>query len=127
MGAILKPFVFGVIAACITVMGLWLSIPLLFSAFTDSWVAWYPFLIIVPPLLIGGFVAASKMQSKYLSRYLLMGGAVGLVVMVLAIALTTRIGAFGFTAALAVGGSSISVFGAYLVALRRRSNVQTNP
>jgi hypothetical protein len=82
MDAFIKPLVYGITTACIAIMGLWLAIPLFLSALSENWVAWYPFLIVVPPLVLGGYVSARKMRSKYVHRYLVMGGAVGIVVLV---------------------------------------------
>ncbi len=114
MDGFLKPFAFGVLSALMAVMGLWLAVPLLLSSFTENWVSFYSFIIVVPPLMIGGYVSAQTMKSKFLSRYLIMGALVGAVVMLIAMLLTTTQGQIDFLILIVIAGSSISVFGAYL-------------
>ena len=114
MDAFLKPFAFGVLSALMAVMGLWLAAPLLLSSFTENWVSFYPFIIVVPPLMLGGYVSAQIMKSNFLSRYLIMGAFVGAVVMLIAMLLTTTQGQIDFLILIVIAGSSISVFGAYL-------------
>lgn len=114
MEAFLKPFAFGVLSALMAIIGLWLSSSLLLSSFIESWVAFYLFIIVVPPLMLGGYVSAQIMKSKFLSRYLVMGALVGAVVMLFAMLFTKTQGQIGFLILLVIAGSSISVFGSYL-------------
>lgn len=114
MKAFLKPFAFGVLSALMAIIGLWLAISLLLSSFIESWFAFYMFIIVVPPLMLGGYVSAQIMKSKFLSRYLIMGALVGAVVILFAMLFTKTQGQIGLLILLVIAGSSISVFGAYL-------------
>lgn len=83
MGVFIKPFAMGVLMAVIVLLGLWLAIPIMGPIFGEAWVSWYPFLMLIPTLIIGGYTSARYMRSKYLSRYFIMGGAVGITVMII--------------------------------------------
>jgi hypothetical protein len=114
MEAFLKPFYMGVIMAVIVLLGLWLAIPVMGPVFGDVLISWYPFLMIIPTLIIGGYTSARYMRSKYLSRYFIMGGAVGVTVMIIIELLTHGEGKGWFTALLIIAGGSISIFGSYI-------------
>lgn len=118
MEVFLKPFVMGLLIAGTALLGLWLAIPILGSLFGDSWFSWYPVLVLLPSLVLGGYTSACYMRTKYLSRYLIMGGVVGVVAMAIIHFLTHVEGKGWFSALLIAAGGSISVFGAYLGARR---------
>jgi hypothetical protein len=88
MEAFLKPFAFGVLSALMAIIGLWFAISLLLSSFFENWVTFYLFIVVVPPLMLGGYVSAQLMKSKFLSRYLIMGALVGAVAMLFAMLFT---------------------------------------
>ncbi|WP_199930356.1 hypothetical protein [Sedimenticola thiotaurini] len=122
MGALLKPFVFGSVVGILAVLGLWLAIPLLSSTFGESWFPWYPALVTILPLLLGGYVAARSMRSIYLSRYLIMVALVGSVVMVFIEAATESSGDWdvAIQTFLILAASSIAMAGAYIGSLHNR-------
>ena len=114
MGALFRPFIYGVIAAIVCYLGLWLAIPMLLLPYIPSIAGWYMGLLNVVPLLVGGFVSTRYMKSKYLSRYLFMGAFVGITVASLNMLVTTVSGHLWFLVIFIAAGGAISVFGAYI-------------
>jgi len=114
MGALLKPFVYGLIIAILAVLGLWLAVPLVVAIFDDKPGLWFPALIIIPPLVLGGFVTARQMRSRYLTRYLFMGWLVGISVMSFVFLVGKVSGDIWFFIFIIIAGGAISMLGSYL-------------
>lgn len=58
---------------------LWVVVPrLLTPIIGTNWIGLYPALVILPPLVVGGYVAARLTKSRFRSRYVVLGAAVGL-------------------------------------------------
>ena len=127
MHNLLKPIIYGVIATYSAIIALWLTIPFLLSSFVETSVTLFPFLIIVPSLILGGFIAANKMHSKHISRYLIIGGIVGIVVMLIAITVIKTKGEIWFISVVVLSGVALSIFGAFIGAKKELSNEQQNP
>jgi hypothetical protein len=122
MGALIKPFAYGVTIAVISVIGLWHAIPLLLVLFIDKVGLWYPALIVILPLVIGGFVSARHMRSRYISRYLIMGGLVGITVMLFIFFVSKVSGEMWLSVFIIISGGAISMFGSYLGVLGMPKN-----
>ncbi|MEW8053227.1 MAG: hypothetical protein AB2809_22970 [Candidatus Thiodiazotropha sp.] len=120
MRALFKPYLIGTAMGIIAILGLWLSIPMLFSIFGDAWTSWYPILVVIAPLILGGFVSARQMRSQYLTRYFFMGGFVGISIMLFLQLVMKSEGSIWPNIFLVLAGGAISVFGAYLGVLKNR-------
>jgi hypothetical protein len=109
----LKPILHGVLASFLSGILLWQVMTFLVFLLGINWNA-LPFLIFVPALIIGGYVAVRNIEPRFLVRHLAMGGAVGLIVMLLAAPLFEKEGGILFIIGIIFAGSAISVFGSYL-------------
>ncbi len=127
MHNLLKPIIYGVIATYIAVFILWLTIPILLSSFVEISLSLFPFLISVPSLILGGFIAANKMHSKYISRYLIIGGIVGIIVMLIAITIIKSKGEIWFISIVVLSGVALSAFGSFIGAKKELNSEQQNP
>ena len=107
MGALFKPFAYGLIIAVLSALGLWLVVPLVVAIFVDKPGLWFPALIIIPPLLLGGFVSARQMRTRYLTRYLFMGWLFVFLV-------GTISGDIWLFIFIIIAGGAVSMFGSYL-------------
>ena len=114
MGALFKPFAYGLIIAVLSALGLWLVVPLVVAIFVDKPGLWFPALIIIPPLLLGGFVSARQMRTRYLTRYLFMGWLVGIAVMLFVFLVGTISGDIWLFIFIIIAGGAVSMFGSYL-------------
>lgn len=124
MHTLLKPIIYGVIAAYTSIIILWLIIPLLLSSFVETNLILLPFLIIVPSLVIGGFIAANKMHSKHISRYLIIGGIVGIIVILITITVIKLKGEIWVAFIFILSGVALSTFGAFIGAKKALNNEQ---
>ena len=114
MKSLLQPYVFGVLVALIIALGLWLAVPLLLVSVTNNPGLWFPVWLVLPPLLVGGYVSATQMRSRYTSRYLLMGGIVGVTVMLFVFFVSVTSGEIWFSIFIILAGGAVSMFGAYV-------------
>jgi hypothetical protein len=120
MGALINPYIYSVMIAGMIVLGLWLAVPLLFSIFTDSVGVWYPESIVILPLVLGGFVAARNMRSRYVTKYFFMDGLVGIPVTLFIFLVSEVIGELWLTISVIIAGGAISMFGSNPDGLRTR-------
>ena len=114
MLTIVRPFLYGVIASLICTLALWYAIPMLLSSFMESIGLLYIGIFTIIPLLIGGFISARQMRSRYLLLYLFIGALVGVTAMSLYMLVTQTTGKSMFTALLVASGGAISVSGSFM-------------
>lgn len=70
---------FGIVISIFCAAGLWLSVPLLLSPFTDRWLSIFPFLVVVPTLIVGGYAAKWHYGEEIsVAKTLILGGTVGI-------------------------------------------------
>jgi hypothetical protein len=59
---------------------MWFVMPMLLTPLfgQEGWQGWFPAMVILPPLFIGGYVAACYAKSRYRASYAMLGALVGL-------------------------------------------------
>jgi hypothetical protein len=78
MRAVVVPWLIGSIACVALTVMLWFSLPLLLTpAFGTSWLGWFPAIVALPPLFVGGYTAARFTRSRYRLSYAVVGAVVG--------------------------------------------------
>jgi len=107
----------GILAGIATVIlcagALWFLIPILLTALSISsgeWLAWFPFAISIPALMLGGFVTAQIVPLRKLSA----GFLVGMVATMLATLLTHATGQLLMMVAILLIGGIFGFLGARL-------------
>ncbi len=119
MQQIIRPYVFGVVAGLGAAWLLWLVVLYFLFDFVGS-LGFWPFgILTAASLAIGGYVSARQVRSARLSRYLIMGGAVGLTITLLIVIFTMRIDELAILLAFMLSGVAAAVIGALLGARRR--------
>ena len=114
MSAILVPIALGILTFLASVAALWFVATFVLLPLSAAVVLWLPALLLIPSLVLAGFVAGLKSNTAYPSRKLVMGAIVGFL-SVLAASLGARSsGAAWFAVLLALGGASVAAVGAYL-------------
>ena len=110
-------FALGFLAGLSAIIGsalvLWFLVPFVLFAVTngpDSWLGWFPFLIFIPALLIGGYTAARLVPV----RRVILGFVVGLVATVLAELLARGTGQALYLSIAVLLGGVLSAIGARL-------------
>ena len=114
MAAILIPLALGLVAALASAVGLWLALSLLLMPWFEDSFALLPALIVIPSLMLGGFVAGRKTRTAKRALKLTMGGIVGILVVACLSLITSASGFPWFFMLLALGAAAISTFGAFL-------------
>ncbi|MFO7552705.1 MAG: hypothetical protein R6W80_14965 [Haliea sp.] len=114
MAAILIPLALGLLAALASAVGLWLALSLLLMPWLEVSFALLPALIVIPSLMLGGFVAGRKTRMGNLALKLSMGAIVGILAMVCLALITSASGVLWFFVLLALGAAAIGSFGAFL-------------
>ena len=114
MEAITKPILAGIFASLILMMALWVTIPLLISTIGKDWLLLLPFLTYVPPFVIGGYFAAKHTKSNYLSRYLIIGGVVGVIDSGIMFSISNMDGDLSMATMIFISLTSLSVIGSFI-------------
>jgi len=126
MEAITKPLFAGIFASIILLMALWITIPFLLSIFGKHWLVLLPFITYVPPFVIGGYFAAKYTKSNYLSRYLIIGGVVGLVDSLIIFSIAKMEGDLSITVMIFISLISLSVIGSFFGYSKYHSKIFPN-
>lgn len=103
----------GVAAVILSAGALWFLIPILLTALSISygaWLAWFPFAISIPALMLGGFVSAQLVPLRKLS----VGFLVGMVATTLVALLTHATGQLLMMVAILFIGGILGFLGARL-------------
>lgn len=123
MAALLIPLALGLLATLASGVGLWLALSLLLMPWLKVSFALLPALVVIPSIMLGGFVAGRKTKTARLGLKLSMGAIVGILAMACFSVITSASGIAWFFVLLALGAAAISASGAFLSTRRRNDRL----
>lgn len=116
MAAILVPIGLGLLAFVGSGIGLWFAVSLLLMPWREASFALLPALVLLPSLVLGGFVAGRTTRTASLVWKLVMGAVVGILSMAIFFFATNSSGLAWFFLLLLLAGGSVASLGAFVSA-----------
>lgn len=109
----LLPLFIGVATFSLTSIGLWFTLSLVFISLSEKVFLLVPFLSVVLPLFISGYMTSKNMKDKVIWQKLSSSGMVGLIGVSLSMIVTQAQGKVSWLLLMLVCGISISVIGGF--------------
>lgn len=80
MRALVVPWLIGCSVALAVAAAVWFVLPLLLTPLLgeEGWQVWFPAIVVLLPLFVGGYVAACYAKARYRASYAALGALVGI-------------------------------------------------